>query len=121
MAARVAERAPVLASGRAGDALEALSALLLPGPWAEARPPTATEFKATSIPKMPRDEASVKVRTGPPQDDEADHDWPVWAGVIPLGITAGDPVPDPRLGPGLEPPALSVTASVRPEHGRNSL
>lgn len=78
MAARLAEHAPGPSERACGGMpLEALSALLLPGRCAEASSPTATEFKATSIPKMPRDEASVKVRTGPPQDDEADHDWPV--------------------------------------------
>lgn len=54
------------------DALEAFTARLLPGRWAEARPPTSTELKATSILRMPLDEPSAKVRTGPPQDDEAD-------------------------------------------------
>src|SRR5580765_824406 len=63
-------------------ALEAFSNRLLPGRWADARQPTPTELKATSILRMPLDEASAKLRTGPPKDDDADYDWPVWAGVI---------------------------------------
>jgi uncharacterized protein len=97
-------------------ALEAFSRQLLPGRWSEVRPPTATELKATSILRMPLDEASAKVRTGPPQDDEADYGWPVWAGVIPLDLTAGEPVPDPRLEPGFDPP--SVTLFPRGPAGR---
>ena len=89
-------------------ALEAFSARLLPGRWADVRPPTATELKATSILRLPLDEASAKVRTGPPEDEEDDYGWPVWAGVIPLTLTAGEPVPDPRLEPGFEPPVWSV-------------
>jgi nitroimidazol reductase NimA-like FMN-containing flavoprotein (pyridoxamine 5'-phosphate oxidase superfamily) len=79
-------------------ALEAFSAQIVPGRWADVRPPTATELKATSILRLPLDEASAKVRIGPPQDDEEDYDWPVWAGVIPLGLAVGQPEPDPRLG-----------------------
>jgi nitroimidazol reductase NimA-like FMN-containing flavoprotein (pyridoxamine 5'-phosphate oxidase superfamily) len=100
-------------------ALEAFSARLLPGRWAEARPPTATEVKATSILRMPLDEASAKVRTGPPSDNEGDYSWPVWAGVIPLALTAGEPQPDPSLEPGFEPPIWAPTARGRPELGRN--
>jgi nitroimidazol reductase NimA-like FMN-containing flavoprotein (pyridoxamine 5'-phosphate oxidase superfamily) len=90
-------------------ALEAFTNRLLPGRWAEARPPTATELKATSVLRMPLDEASAKLRTGPPKDDEADYDWPVWAGVIPLHLAAGPPVPDVRLHPGLTPPVWEPT------------
>jgi hypothetical protein len=100
-------------------ALEAFSARLLPGRWAEARPPTATELKATSILRLPLDEASAKVRTGPPKDDEADYDWPVWAGVIPLSLTAGRPQPDPALEPGFEPPAWSPASRVAQPPGQN--
>jgi nitroimidazol reductase NimA-like FMN-containing flavoprotein (pyridoxamine 5'-phosphate oxidase superfamily) len=100
-------------------ALEVFTARLLPGRWAEVRPPTATELKATSILKMPLDEASAKVRTGPPKDDEEDYGWPVWAGVIPLALTVGEPQPDPALAAGFEPPAWSPTARVRPAPARN--
>jgi uncharacterized protein len=101
-------------------ALEAFSARLLPGRWAEVRSPTATELKATSILRMPLDEASAKVRTGPPKDNEDDYGWPVWAGVIPLAVTAAEPEPDPALEPGFDPPMWSPPGSVRSGPGRNS-
>ena len=101
-------------------ALEAFSARLLPGRWAEVRSPTATELKATSILRMPLDEASAKVRTGPPKDNEEDYGWPVWAGVIPLVVTAAEPEPDPALEPGFDPPMWSPPGSVRSGPGRNS-
>jgi hypothetical protein len=106
-------------AGEKGRALEAFSARLLPGRWAEVRPPTATELKATSILRMSLDEASAKVRTGPPEDDEADYDWPVWAGVIPLALTAGAPEADPRLGPGFAPPPWPARPRGLAGHGRN--
>jgi uncharacterized protein len=111
-----------VAVARAGEklqALEAFSARLLPGRWADVRAPTATELKATSILRMPLDEASAKVRAGPPKDDEDDYGWPVWAGVIPLALVAGDPVPDSRLEPGLEPPVWPATDRARPAPGQN--
>ncbi|HEY7692454.1 MAG TPA: pyridoxamine 5'-phosphate oxidase family protein [Gaiellaceae bacterium] len=100
-------------------ALEAFSARLLPGRWADVRAPTATELKATSILRMPLEEASAKVRAGPPKDDEDDYRWPVWAGVIPLALVAGDPVPDPGLEPGFEPPVWSATDRIRLTPGQN--
>ena len=78
-------------------AFRAITEHVLPGRWDEARHPNRKEAKATAIVAVPIDEASAKVRTGPPSDDADDHDLPVWAGVIPLAITAGDPRPDPRL------------------------
>jgi nitroimidazol reductase NimA-like FMN-containing flavoprotein (pyridoxamine 5'-phosphate oxidase superfamily) len=87
-------------------ALHAFMEKLLPGRWEETRPPTELELKATSILRKPLDEASAKVREGPPADDEEDYDWPVWAGVIPLESGWGDPVDDPRLLPGFTPPRL---------------
>jgi hypothetical protein len=100
-------------------ALEAFSATLLPGRWAEARPPTPLELKATSILRMPLAEASAKVRSGPPEDDEADYDWPAWAGVIPLALAAGAPEPDARLAAGFAPPAWPSDARDPSVHGRN--
>jgi uncharacterized protein len=94
-------------------ALEAFTDRLLPGRWAEVRPPTPAELKATSILRLPLAEASAKVREGPPKDDEDDYGWPVWAGVIPLESRAGEPVPDPRLGPGFTAPAWDGPAAGR--------
>jgi len=53
---------------------------------------------------LPLDEASAKVRNGPPKDDEADYALPVWAGEIPLWLRPGPPVADPRLAPGIVVP-----------------
>ena len=85
-------------------ALEALTERLLPGRWADVRSPNAKELKATAILRMPLDEISAKVRTGPPEDDEADYSLDVWAGVIPLELVASEPQADPRLATDAGPP-----------------
>jgi uncharacterized protein len=85
-------------------ALEALVEKMVPGRWADAREPTDKELRATSVLRIPLDEASAKVRTGPPVDDEPDCDLPVWAGTIDLHLTAGTPQPDQGLAPGIECP-----------------
>ena len=87
-------------------ALEAFSDRILPRRWTDVRPPTTTELKATSILRLPLDEASAKLRVGPPKDDEEDYAWPVWAGVIPLALRAGEPQADPRLSFDLPPPEV---------------
>jgi nitroimidazol reductase NimA-like FMN-containing flavoprotein (pyridoxamine 5'-phosphate oxidase superfamily) len=76
-------------------ALEAFTERLLPGRWAEVRWPTPKELKATSVLTLPIEEGSAKVRSGPPIDDEPDYALDVWAGVVPLSLTRGEPVPDP--------------------------
>ena len=86
------------------DVLEEFVEGLVPGHWAEMRPPNAQEIKATTVVGMEIDEASAKIRTGPPADDEEDYALPCWAGVIPVTQTIGAPIPDPRLTPGIEPP-----------------
>ncbi len=91
-----------------GDKLRALEAFVdhvLPGRFAEVRPPSEAELKATTVLRLPIREASAKVRTGPPVDDEEDYALPCWAGVVPLATQAGPPVPDPRLDPGVTPRA----------------
>ncbi|TML98416.1 MAG: pyridoxamine 5'-phosphate oxidase family protein [Actinobacteria bacterium] len=67
---------------------------VVPGRWDEARQPSETEIKATTILAVSLAEASAKIRTGPPVDDEGDLDLPVWAGVIPLALRSADPLPD---------------------------
>jgi nitroimidazol reductase NimA-like FMN-containing flavoprotein (pyridoxamine 5'-phosphate oxidase superfamily) len=79
----------------------------VPGRWADVRPPTESELKATAVVAMPIEEASAKVRTGPPVDDEQDYALPAWAGVIPLRTLAGAPQPDARLREGIAPPAYA--------------
>jgi nitroimidazol reductase NimA-like FMN-containing flavoprotein (pyridoxamine 5'-phosphate oxidase superfamily) len=70
------------------DALHALTEQLAPGRWEEARQPTAQELKATWILALPIDEASAKVRSGPPEDEPEDEHLPVWAGVVPVYLAA---------------------------------
>ncbi|MCB1435435.1 MAG: pyridoxamine 5'-phosphate oxidase family protein, partial [Alphaproteobacteria bacterium] len=78
---------------------------LWPGRWDTLRPATAQEMKATTVLSLKLDEVSAKVRNGPPGDDEEDYAVPVWAGVIPVQTQILAPVDDPRLLPGLTPPA----------------
>jgi uncharacterized protein len=77
-------------------ALEAFTNKLVPGRWDEVRTPNAKEFRATSVLAMPIDAASVKIRTGPPTDDDSpDAQLDVWAGVVPIVAAYGEPVPSP--------------------------
>ncbi|HKR60415.1 MAG TPA: pyridoxamine 5'-phosphate oxidase family protein [Pyrinomonadaceae bacterium] len=87
------------------DALLAFSEHVVPGRWADVRGPTEQELQVTTVLSMDLTEVSAKVRTGPPLDDEEDYDLPVWAGVIPLRLAAGEPIKDPRLSEGIEQPA----------------
>jgi nitroimidazol reductase NimA-like FMN-containing flavoprotein (pyridoxamine 5'-phosphate oxidase superfamily) len=87
-------------------ALEATMERLLTGRWADARQPNEKELAQTLVVSLPVDEASAKVRTGPPLDDEEDYALPVWAGVRPLSLTPTNGlVPDPRLPAGVDVPA----------------
>jgi uncharacterized protein len=86
-------------------ALEAFTEKLLPGRWHDARQPTAKELRATSVLRLPLDEASAKIRTGPPEDgDTPDAELDVWAGEIPLVMRALPPVADPTLRDGIPVP-----------------
>ena len=85
-------------------ALLALSEHIIRGRWAEVREPTELEMKQTTVLSLPLVEASAKVRTGPPLDDEEDYAMDVWAGVIPLRLVAGEPIKDPRLPENIEAP-----------------
>ncbi|WP_017315891.1 pyridoxamine 5'-phosphate oxidase family protein [Mastigocladopsis repens] len=91
----------------AGEKLEALRAFtehIVPERWAEVRSPNRQELQATLVLSLPITEASAKVRTGPPLDDEEDYSLPVWAGVLPLQVVAGEAVADPRLNTGISLP-----------------
>jgi nitroimidazol reductase NimA-like FMN-containing flavoprotein (pyridoxamine 5'-phosphate oxidase superfamily) len=101
----VAEREEKLA------ALRALSDHMIPGRWDDARQPNERELQSTTVLSLPLNEASAKVRTGPPLDDEEDYDSPVWAGVIPLRLVADAPTPDPRLPTEIEPPPYAIDYS----------
>ena len=77
-------------------ALRALSEHIIPGRWDDARQPNEKELKATSVLRLPIDEFSAKVRSGPAVDDEEDYAFPTWAGVIPLEMTVGTAIRDDR-------------------------
>jgi hypothetical protein len=85
-------------------ALEAFTEKVTPGRWEHVRWPTAKELKATKVLALPIDEASAKVRSGPPGDDEEDYAMDTWAGVVPLRVTAGTPEDDPLLRAGIPVP-----------------
>jgi len=84
--------------------LRAVTEQLIPGRWDAVRSPTRKELAATSVLAVSLAEASVKVRTGPPGDEPEDLDLPVWAGVVPITTSFGEPEPDPALRPGVTPP-----------------
>jgi nitroimidazol reductase NimA-like FMN-containing flavoprotein (pyridoxamine 5'-phosphate oxidase superfamily) len=85
-------------------ALRVLSEHILPGRWDDARQPNERELKATSVLRVPIEEFSAKVRTGPPIDDAEDLAFPTWAGVLPLEMKAGEGIRDPKLEPVREVP-----------------
>lgn len=86
------------------DALRAFSEHLIPGRWDDVRKPDERELKATLVLSVPLEEASAKVRSGPPIDDEDDYQLNVWAGLVPLRLVASEPISDPRLPREIEPP-----------------
>ena len=77
---------------------------LMPGRRADLRKSTIKELNATSLLKLPIETFSTKCRTGPPSDNKSDMDTPVWAGVVPLNLTAGEPVDAPDILPGVTQP-----------------
>ncbi|MGC1394923.1 MAG: pyridoxamine 5'-phosphate oxidase family protein [Coleofasciculaceae cyanobacterium] len=87
------------------NALYAFTEHVIPGRWQEVRQPNHNELAGTLVLALPLLEASAKIRTGAPIDDEADYLLPIWAGEIPLHVVAGAPINDPRLEPGI---AISV-------------
>jgi len=89
-------------------ALRVISEHLIRGRWADVREPSEKELKATAVLEFAIEEASAKIRTGPPLDDEEDYALPTWAGVLPLRVTAEAPIPDPRL-----PSAVDIPEYVR--------
>jgi hypothetical protein len=95
------------------DAMEAFVERFFPGRWSTLRPVTRKELKATTVLELAIDEASAKVRTGPPIDDEDDYALPIWAGVVPIAAMQLPPQADPRLAAGVpEPPYLAALAHL---------
>ncbi len=108
------EATPVTDGAAKLRALEVFTERLCPGRWAELRPATGQELKATTVLTMDIDEAVAKERSGPPSDDEEDYDLDVWAGEMPLRLVAGDPVADPRLKPEIPLPAYLNDFELEP-------
>jgi nitroimidazol reductase NimA-like FMN-containing flavoprotein (pyridoxamine 5'-phosphate oxidase superfamily) len=85
-------------------ALQAFTDHIMLRRWEESRQPTRNELRATMVLALSLNEASAKIRTGPPIDDEEDYDLPVWAGELPLRLGTTEAVADPRLRAGMELP-----------------
>lgn len=91
-------------AGQKQRALRIISEHLIAGRWNDVRAPTGQELKATAVLEFSIEEASAKIRRGPPLDEEDDYRLPVWAGVLPLRVEAQRPIPDSRLANGSEVP-----------------
>ncbi|MBE9157343.1 pyridoxamine 5'-phosphate oxidase family protein [Nodosilinea sp. LEGE 06152] len=89
-------------------ALKAFTDHVVRDRWDDVRPPNRQELAGTLVLALPIAEASAKVRTGPPIDAAEDYALPVWAGEIPLKLTAAAPVTDPKCSPGLEIPNHAI-------------
>ena len=96
------------------DALRTISEHVFPGRWEELRDPHESEIGQTGVIALAIDTASAKVAAGPPEDEEADYDAPVWAGVVPIATTLGDPEDDGRLVEGVAlSPSIAALAGRR--------
>jgi uncharacterized protein len=85
-------------------ALKAVTEHVCPGRWADVRQPSVNELRATQVLRIPIDDASAKIRIGPPEDFPHDMDSGIWAGLVPLRIIRGKPQPDPQLESGIPVP-----------------
>lgn len=90
------------------EALRALSEHMIPGRWDDVREPNERELQLTTVLTVPLAEASAKVRSGPPVDDEEDYELPVWAGVVPMRLVAESPINDLHLRGNSKPPNYAV-------------
>jgi len=86
------------------DAVQVLVDHLMPGRRFDLRKSTPKELNTTSLLSLPIKTFSTKCRTGPPEDTKSDLQKPVWAGVVPLELTAGEPVDAPNILPGVTRP-----------------
>ena len=88
-------------------ALRAFTEKIIPRRWDEVRHPNVQELTATTVLMLPLQEVSAKIRTGAPIDNEQDYELDIWAGVIPLKLSAGEPIADDRLKEGIPiPPSV---------------
>jgi nitroimidazol reductase NimA-like FMN-containing flavoprotein (pyridoxamine 5'-phosphate oxidase superfamily) len=88
---------PVQSDEEKRIALQALMDHMMPGRWNDVRKPSQKELNATAVISIPIDDASAKIRTGPPIEDEQDDDFPIWAGQIPMYQGFSPPQSDPKL------------------------
>jgi hypothetical protein len=94
----------ILEGSEKDEALDTLVDRLIPGRLGDVRPSTVTEIRQTTVIALPLDEVSAKVRSGGPNDDEADLDLDTWAGVVPFFTVVGEPTPAKDLRPGIDIP-----------------
>jgi len=94
-------------------ALRALSEHMIPGRWDYVREPNERELQQTTVLSVPLNEASAKIRTGQPIDDDEDYDLPIWAGILPLGMSTELPIADPLLRTELEIPVHVLSYDKR--------
>jgi nitroimidazol reductase NimA-like FMN-containing flavoprotein (pyridoxamine 5'-phosphate oxidase superfamily) len=104
--------------GQKVKSLRIISEHLIAGRWADVRGPSEKELKATTVLEFSIEEASSKVRSGPPLDDESDYGLPVWAGILPLEMKSRPPIPDDRLIKGVTLPDYARRYDAR-INGRN--
>ncbi|MBD2344813.1 pyridoxamine 5'-phosphate oxidase family protein [Anabaena subtropica] len=97
-------------------ALKAFTDHVILGRWEKVRSPSRQELAGTIVLSLPLTEASAKIRTGSPLDDEADYQIPVWAGEIPLKLTAATPINDSRLDSSIQVP-VNISNYTRPQTG----
>ncbi|RIL07802.1 MAG: pyridoxamine 5'-phosphate oxidase family protein [Proteobacteria bacterium] len=90
------------------EALRGFTERIVPGRWNDVRPPTAQELRATTVLTLPIDEASAKIREGPPGDEGDELEFRAWAGVVPFELCARPPIPDPRLAPDIPTPKYAL-------------
>ena len=104
-------------------ALEAVVGHVAPGRSRDARPPSDDELQATTVLALRIDEASAKVRTGPPGDFDHDLELAIWAGVIPLRLAAGTPETEPRaylMAATCPPPPTAIPSPSRRKRSRRA-
>jgi uncharacterized protein len=99
---------PVVDEDEQRAAATALLDHLVPGRSKDARAPVSSELRSTLMLKLPLEEGSAKVRTGPPADDPEDMELAIWAGEIPVRLVADPPVPDPDLHDGVATPTYAT-------------
>jgi nitroimidazol reductase NimA-like FMN-containing flavoprotein (pyridoxamine 5'-phosphate oxidase superfamily) len=88
--------------------LDALVEHVCAGRVRDVRAPNESELRQTLVLAIPLAEASAKIRTGPPVDDEEDYAFPIWAGIIPMALTPSTPIDDERLVAGVSAPAYAT-------------